>query len=449
MGTHPIFESDFDCLTEEISKMGKIDNIRLRETLFLIVWSVSVYHAFLTGWSSQQCSTATRNDTTRHPVYSPTLFITGLPGSGQKLVMKTLQQHPFITLARPNGAVMERLYSYDEAWYAEPTKETERLNQAGVTESVFVDAAQQVLLDNVEWRRQTKILALSGAFMIDHALKWMTRCEMVDALESRLVHGNVKFEELAAEFGNFTRMVDYQRPLAGLVHLDNYRDKFRIEKVLVGSQWASVYQIWKGAGMMKKYSADQVRNYTRAAFERQLRHVSEHYPNGKVVFVVRDPRAFIAQRLKRAVSKEERRERYFALMAKWLKVHAALLAQCDKYQICQIVRYEDVYERPHTTLARLMETFRYQRLYAPRFRYSIEKNTTLDFWNATLPTGIEQLMIDDITLLNRLGYHPNKMTRDQYADLVELRPKSDPLRDIEVSEIDMNSLDQHLLSNMM
>ena len=65
------------------------------------------------------------------------------------------------------------------------------------------------------------------------------------------------------------------------------------------------------------------------------------------------------------------------------------------------------------------------------------------------PLGIEQLMIDDITLLNRLGYHPNKMTRDQYADFVELRPKSDPLRDIEVSEIDMNSLDQHLLSNMM
>ena len=130
-------------------------------------------------------------------------------------------------------------------------------------------------------------------------------------------------------------------------------------------------------------------------------------------------------------------------------MHKALLSQCDKFQICQIVRYEDVFERPQTTLARLMETFRYQRLYAPRFRYSIDKNTTLDFRNATLPTGIDQLMIEEISLLSRLGYHPNKMTRDQYADVVELRPKSDPLRDIEMSESDMSSLDQHLLANMM
>ena len=71
--------------------MGKIDNIRLRETLFLIVWSVSVYHAFLTGWSSQQCSTATRNDTTRHPVYSPTLFITGLPGIPIRMLPKVVE----------------------------------------------------------------------------------------------------------------------------------------------------------------------------------------------------------------------------------------------------------------------------------------------------------------------------------------------------------------------
>lgn len=71
---------------------------------------------------------------------------------------------------------------------------------------------------------------------------------------------------------------------------------------------------------MKKYTADQVRNYTRSSFERHLRLISEHYPNGKIVFVVRDPRAFIAQRLKRAATKEERRARYFAMMAKWLKV---------------------------------------------------------------------------------------------------------------------------------
>ena len=55
--------------------MGKIDNIRLREMSFLIIWSISIYHAFLTGWSSQQCDNAPRNGTRRHPVYSPTLFL--------------------------------------------------------------------------------------------------------------------------------------------------------------------------------------------------------------------------------------------------------------------------------------------------------------------------------------------------------------------------------------
>ena len=64
-----------------------------------------------------------------------------------------------------------------------------------------------------------------------------------------------------------------------------------------------------------------------------------------------------------------------------------------------------------------METFRLQRLYAPRFKFNVQKNTTLDFWNTTLPDGIDQVMVEEIGLLNRLGYHPNKLTAEQYDQL--------------------------------
>ena len=57
---------------------------------------------------------------------------------------------------------MNRMHMYSESWYAEESKETERLNLAGVSEQVYEDCIQQVMLGDVNWHRQTRILTLSG-----------------------------------------------------------------------------------------------------------------------------------------------------------------------------------------------------------------------------------------------------------------------------------------------
>ena len=59
---------------------------------------------------------------------------------------------------------------------------------------------------------------------------------------------------------------------------------------------------------------DNIRNYTRTVYERKLQNVSDKFPNAKIVFMVKDPRAFIATRLRRARSKIHRRRQYFELM---------------------------------------------------------------------------------------------------------------------------------------
>ena len=52
---------------------------------------------------------------------------------------------------------------------------------------------------------------------------------------------------------------------------------------------------------------------------------------------------------------------------------------------------------------------------------SVRTQSSILNYFRTLPDGIEQIMIDNISILNRLGYHPNKLTADQYTDPVILR----------------------------
>ena len=286
-----------------------------------------------------------------------------------------------MTIGQPSS-VVSQFHIYSQAWFMETSKETERLNLAGVNEFVFEDSIQQVLLSDVNWARQTKILALTGNWLTDSLLKWIARCELVDYIEASLVQGT-KFEKIAKRYGNLTRLSDQHRPLDGLVHINRLRDRFRIEKMYDEEtrQWSTLYQIYRSPTMQKKYTADQVREFTRQSFDRDLKMISDRYPNGKVLFLVRDPRSFINIRLKRARSKTERRSRYFSLMKKWFQVHQMILAQCDKHQICEIIRYEDLVQRPNIILPKVLESFRYQRIYTPRFKFNVTKNTTLDAWN--------------------------------------------------------------------
>ena len=75
---------------------------------------------------------------------------------------------------------------------------------------------------------------------------------------------------------------------------------------------------------------DNIRNYTRTVYERKLQNVSDKFPNAKIIFMVKDPRAFIATRLRRARSKIHRRRQYFELMELWLKLNKQLIKECFK-----------------------------------------------------------------------------------------------------------------------
>ena len=66
---------------------------------------------------------------------------------------------------------------------------------------------------------------------------------------------------------------------------------------------------------------------------------------------------------------------------------------CDKFPICEIVRYEDLVLRPNEILPKLIESYRYQKLYIPpRFKFNVSwANKSVTSWNRTLPEGIDQV----------------------------------------------------------
>ena len=47
--------------------MVKIDNVRIRELIFVVIWVVSTYQAFISGWTAQKCDAKPSNSTYRRP----------------------------------------------------------------------------------------------------------------------------------------------------------------------------------------------------------------------------------------------------------------------------------------------------------------------------------------------------------------------------------------------
>ena len=44
------------------------------------------------------------------------------------------------------------------------------------------------------------------------------------------------------------------------VHFDNYREKFKIEKILADGKWSTVYSVLRAWSSVKKYTASQGKN---------------------------------------------------------------------------------------------------------------------------------------------------------------------------------------------
>lgn len=155
------------------------------------------------------------------------------------------------------------------------------------------------------------------------------------------------------------RLNRIQRPLEGLLHIGRLRDTIEMEKIWdeEDRKWVIDFKIHKDKIVKKHYLLQGIQNYTSVVYEHKLRELSEKFPNSKVVFMVKDPRAFIATRLKRARSKSVRRKQYFELMELWLKINSELIKTCDKFAtICEILRYEDLVLRTDSTIGKGLDS---------------------------------------------------------------------------------------------
>ena len=90
-----------------------------------------------------------------------------------------------------------------------------------------------------------------------------------------------------------------------------------------------------------------IKDKIRKSFDREMGEALEDMPGSRYLIVVRDPRSFIANRLRKAYSKEERRDSFFKQIIYWFRLHNQMVNACDKrFPRCQIVRYEDLVLRP-------------------------------------------------------------------------------------------------------
>ena len=62
-------------------------------------------------------------------------------GSGQKLLARLLDEHPFVTVKQPSNYI-RHVSLFSEAWFEEESLETNRLNEGGISKEVLLDTPQ-------------------------------------------------------------------------------------------------------------------------------------------------------------------------------------------------------------------------------------------------------------------------------------------------------------------
>ena len=65
----------------------------------------------------------------------------GISGSGQKLLARLLNEHPFVTVKQPSNYI-RHVALFSEAWFEEESLETNRLNEGGISKEVLLDTFQ-------------------------------------------------------------------------------------------------------------------------------------------------------------------------------------------------------------------------------------------------------------------------------------------------------------------
>jgi len=196
MGTHPIFESDFDCLTEsEIEKLVNIvsailhsegDRHRMRvsvrqifpQVAFWVVSLIAVHYFTKSSCLNEQIEivrdekSAAAESPVRAPAFNPApvidsgvvwkkaakdyqgqsysrempiLFIGGMPRSGTTLMRSMMDAHPMMRCGEETRLV-PRILGMRSNWYRSE-KEKNRLKEAGVGEEVVNAAISEFILE--------------------------------------------------------------------------------------------------------------------------------------------------------------------------------------------------------------------------------------------------------------------------------------------------------------
>ena len=99
---------------------------------------------------------------------------------------------------------------------------------------------------------------------------------------------------------------------------------------------------------------EQIKELGATHYKQELTDTFDLYPNMKLVFMVRDPRSFVAARLRRVYSLKDRRQKFPKMLKYWYKLNSELVKICDSFPgKCHLVRHEDLIIRPKDTIKSL------------------------------------------------------------------------------------------------
>jgi len=313
---------------------------------------------------------------------------------------------------------------------------------------VIRDAFAQVHFGQLGWTRQSKVL-LTRDWMSHLYYKWFLRHEAAEEVLRHYQH----FQHVNKQQTNKQPLdVRHQKirkifkPFAGLVHVGGFEDRLRPtekkNKTLValkmGKQAPEFF-----------LPIDQIADFRDDLYKTELSDTFSLYPNMKMVFVVRDPRSLISANLRRSRSRLERQVQFFAQLEYWKQLTSSFTKACEANAgRCYFVRHEDLVLRPQSTMETLIDGK--LRLPLSKIKYRIHSRPAgyrLTSWDKFLPSGTEARLVDMLPTLARFGYRPDMLNHSQYQP-VDLNPRPDPLREVDVSDIDLYSVDEYDLRNL-
>ncbi|CAG5109974.1 Oidioi.mRNA.OKI2018_I69.chr2.g4436.t3.cds [Oikopleura dioica] len=359
--------------------------------------------------------------------------------SGQRLLEFYLKQLPdsFVNFETPKTA--ENFEEWSAQWFSSE-KETKRLREAGVHEFVVHDAIAQVLFNNVQWRRQEKVLFIRD-WLLDNHLKFEAKRQIFDNFVSQ------------NQTKRMTTPRETELPFGGLIHFPELaKSHFKIKKTEAFKKNTT------NTGALRLLSLDEnkkVRTVSGSTlywmaenyYQNSTKSAFDLFSNLRFIVLVRDPRSLAASRLTHATSRTARKAKFFDFLQSWVSIMTAITKMCDENrQRCFYLRYEDLLERPGAVLKAILSTkaritaLRPAKLYDNLVMREFPEERNATKWKDFVPEGTIEKLREHEELLRRFRY-PLDHLSDPAAEKA-----GNPLDNIE-SEFDLYQLEPEAAVN--